>query len=377
VAVYANTRSVQLSGLITICQWLPRILLLPLAGGVLDRFGIRSQLLAIEALRIMLATVLIVGQVGEPAVLLIGAVSLLNGCCYLGLESITAGLVTADRRVEFQSKIQSIDRTSRVVGPAIGGWLLVTRGLDAVALASASFFLASLAILGSRFAANYQRSDSPFRLIVPEAGAALRHILRTRPLLTLSCIVMCSNVIDGALSTLLPKFVITTLHGSTSTIARLEVFTAVLTIGALRLLPSVLRRRDMNLQKCFLPALLLMYASPIACVLCTSIAWFAASYAMFFICQSVVLLHVRVERLAYLPAATFSATMGVLVSLLQATVPLSGFLILATADTISSETFVVLASLLCLLASVMFAKKFKELKRGKNDDKRNGEREPA
>jgi positive regulator of sigma E activity len=84
-----------------------------------------------------------------------------------------------------------------------------------------------------------------------------------------------------------------------------------------------------------------------------------------------------VERLAYLPAATFSATMGVLVSLLQATVPLSGFLILATADTISSETFVVLASLLCLLASVMFAKKFKELKRGKNDDKRNGEREPA
>jgi len=234
-----------------------------------------------------------------------------------------------------------------------------------VAIVSVSFFLASLAILATRFTANYKRSDSAFRLIVPEAGAALRHIIRTPALLTLSCIVMCSNVVDGALSTLLPKFVITSLHGSTSTIARLEVFTAVLTIGALRLLPWLLRRRDMNLQKCFLPALLLMYASPIACVLCTSLAWFAVSYAMFFICQSVVLLHVRVERLAYLPTATFSATMGVLVSLLQATVPLSGFLILTTAETISSGAFVVLASLLCLLASVVFAKTFQKIQERK------------
>jgi predicted MFS family arabinose efflux permease len=336
VAVYLATKDVRLSGIVTIMQWLPRVLLQPFLSTFVNGLPMRVQFVAIGVLKAVLCGGMFVFGRNIPFVLVsVSVVSMMNGCSFVNLEAIGGTIKNKSDRAVFQGHVQTIDRTSRILGPAIGGFAIGQIGFGMSCLLVASLLLANVLILVIGFKMNRGGRAVRWRDLNREVASAVMHIIKTPPLLLLLLFMMIGNFLEGMLVTFLPKLVVSTFHAQPTSIALIEVGTALFTIAALYAMPRLAGSLVMAVETLFAPALVLMILSSLFFAVAKNIVLLAMAFAVFFAAQSITTIYIRVHRIEYIPESRFATTMGVALSLVQVTLPVSGYLI-ATFSPIAS-----------------------------------------
>ena len=143
-----------LLGLLGFAQLAPALALSLPAGALADRADRRRVLLATQAaaaaLAALLAVLVLRGAAGVPALLAVaaaqGAVNALNGPSW---QAFIGELVRPEQLRRAVALNSARFNLTRVLGPALGGWLLVRAGPGACFLANAVSFAAVLAALAA------------------------------------------------------------------------------------------------------------------------------------------------------------------------------------------------------------------------------------
>ncbi|WP_379131373.1 MFS transporter [Paenibacillus sp. sgz500958] len=143
VLVYSLTGSTTTMGFVMAAYMLPNVVMLPVAGHIVDRYD-RVKIMMIADLSrflIMMTTagLALSGQLNIPLLfLLVGFYGLLDGLFQPAYSAVRASVFTPDIRVAANSLTQMTTQTVRLIGPALGG-LLITHwsagigfGIDAV-----------------------------------------------------------------------------------------------------------------------------------------------------------------------------------------------------------------------------------------------------
>lgn len=152
VWVLDATGSVTWYAITLIVNFLPGILIAPIAGALVDRWDRRSILLATDALHA--ATVLVLAGLAATGTLqlvhvfvLVGIQSMLRALQVPALGSIVVLLVPAAQVGRANGMVMVAQAVGNTLGFALGGALVVTVGLTGVLLIDASTFAVNLVIL--------------------------------------------------------------------------------------------------------------------------------------------------------------------------------------------------------------------------------------
>jgi hypothetical protein len=142
----------QVAALVLTASGLPRLLLVLVGGSVADRVGARRLLLCTESVMVMVCLALAVGlRVTGPAPWLLVAVGLASGVVSAfslpALGSMPRRLVDDAALPRAMALRQGLNQTVLLAGAPLGGILVVTVGLPAIAVADAFCFAAVLVVV--------------------------------------------------------------------------------------------------------------------------------------------------------------------------------------------------------------------------------------
>ncbi|WP_425436707.1 MFS transporter [Paenibacillus donghaensis] len=234
VLVYSLTGSTTIMGFVMAVYMLPNIIMLPIAGHIVDRHDrVRIMMLA-DILRfvIMLSTAALSlsGLLSIPVLMvLIGFYGMLDGLFQPAYAAMRATVFTADIRVAANSLTQMSTQTVRLIGPALGG-LLVTHlsagigfGLDALTYLLSLVCLVylrrvlALKLLPQQPAAPADSTG----IVVPEAEADWRAdfkegiaVLRSHPWLWITILAFSFvNICYGGITVILVPWLFKVHHG--------------------------------------------------------------------------------------------------------------------------------------------------------------------
>lgn len=152
VWVFERTASPTLFALGVLCAALPRILLAPLAGALVDRWDRRRVLIAADVgASLITAGLLLAQQLGALAIWhVFFAAALAAACGAFQRPAYTASisvLIPPRQLGRAAGLVEVAPSTAAIVGPLLAGWLLAGFGLAAVLLLDLATFLAALLTL--------------------------------------------------------------------------------------------------------------------------------------------------------------------------------------------------------------------------------------
>jgi MFS family permease len=150
VVVYRETNSPFLVSLVTMLRLLPMGLLGVLFGAIVERFDRRLMLAAMMALLALTSGVLaIVAALGALQVWHLAVGALINGIGWLSdnpLRRTMMGDSVGRERMPLAMAFDIVaQNVSRMIGPALGGLVLVSAGIEGAFLLSAGLYLAAVA----------------------------------------------------------------------------------------------------------------------------------------------------------------------------------------------------------------------------------------
>lgn len=326
VAVYVMTGEVAWSGLALAVQWLPRILLLPILGRLVDIYPLRSQYLLIDTTRTVLALLLVVAPNLALILVVAGALSLLNGHAFVILEYTVGTRFDQSSLPRKQSQLQVIENLSRVLGPGLAGLGLSAFGLSATLGACAALFALAFMLCATMFPqeARSATTGRPSDWLEGIAAGAST-LWKVRPLRRLTGLTMGVNFLDGVLTALMPALVITRLGQSEAVIGYLNSVGALAVMAAMALFSRLATERAVA----FLghAALVLSLVAVAVIAADPPLAAFAAAYVSYVLARSAFVLYLRAERVRHIPSERLGQILGVLIAVILATIPLSGLVV--------------------------------------------------
>ncbi|MFJ4689231.1 MFS transporter [Streptomyces sp. NPDC088789] len=330
--VVATTRSVTLAGLAFALEWLPRLAAFPLAGTLVDRYGVARVFRAACTARalVVLAAVLLlsVPDTRVPAVVTVLALAPLSGvlteCSYIAAE--TAGAAASrwagPRAHRVQSVLLGIDQSAMLAGPLVSGLLLEHGGPAAMLTVLAAFSLTAACLV--------PRPPAPLRQTEPSGGGMRTGWQTLRSLPALAWLVaglVVSNLAIALLQAAMPVIVVTEL-GRSSADAGLVWSAAAVT----SLLAITLARRAVDRWG--------LWPVGATCATVAAAATFAVSrtstYEGYLVLIAVLMageggltVVLRTLRSHLIPAHVFASTLSLTILLLLLPFPLAGLLVAA------------------------------------------------
>jgi predicted MFS family arabinose efflux permease len=215
---YGRTHSVLSTGGIVAAQLVPRLVVSPLAGVLVDRWDRRLTLVGANLFRAGLLLLLLVPAAGGP-LWIVYAVALLEASAaqlFVPAEgALLPAIVAPERLLAANSILSTATAVVRLVGPPLGGLLYATVGLSGSAVAdSVSFLLAGLVILAIRVPPGDRREAEagPRPAFFNELAEGVRYVVANRVFQALSLTLGAVMVAQGLLETLLVPFVRDVLH---------------------------------------------------------------------------------------------------------------------------------------------------------------------
>ncbi|MEO4027565.1 MFS transporter [Chromobacterium vaccinii] len=352
--VYHSTGSATMSGLAFLCEWLPRVISLPLAGTFSDRLGGRRVYALADGTRAGACLLAALGLAMWPGHSFAMAAILMAICaaCYaqafIALESTVPMLVPPEQMPKAQSILQAIDYSAGVLGPALAGalslWLAPSQLLWAACgvFAVSAAGVCTLPPMPSRAAASQPSERRPLFLDSLQHGFAT---LRQAPvLLALVALSMLVNLVVGlALST--SAAVTVGVFGKTDQVyATLQAFMGMLSIASFLLVPWLLRRA--SVYQLGMAAFALIISGGVLMGLASHYSIFVLGYALSFGLCGLFNVFIRTERLHWIPKEKLGRVISVIVLLNQLSLPLSGLLVTLLANRIPLQWLFIGAALL-------------------------------
>jgi MFS family permease len=177
--VYEMTGSAALTAFTYALEYLPYVVLSPLAGLMADRMDRRRLLIRGDALAAGVLTGLVVSlAVGLDGVLIVYAaaalLAIISPFYHPAIQALVPAVVDAGDLTVASARLQSVDSVVSLAGPLIGGAVIVALGThDALLLDAASFAVSALCIAAIRTArAAKDLEEAPVRVRAGLAEAA-------------------------------------------------------------------------------------------------------------------------------------------------------------------------------------------------------------
>jgi predicted MFS family arabinose efflux permease len=213
---YGQTHSVLSTGGIVAAQLLPRLVVSPLAGVLVDRWDRRLTLVGTNLFRAGLMLLVLVPAAGGP-LWIVYAVALLEASAaqlFVPAEgALLPAIVAPERLLAANSILSTATAVVRLVGPPLGGLLYATAGLGtATVVDSVSFLFAGLVVLAIRVPAGDgahggEAEAGAGPAFVRELADGVRYVAANRVFQVLSLTLGAVMVAQGVLETLLVPFV--------------------------------------------------------------------------------------------------------------------------------------------------------------------------
>jgi MFS family permease len=334
ILIFRVTGDVAWLGKAFVIEWLPRLISLPSAGAVVDRFGPRSVYLAADVLRIALAMISFVLLDVAPSYslsILLG-LAMLSGFffeqTFIAVEAMIQRLSPVDELERTQAMLQSIDQTCLIAGPLLAGLCAmeidVVDLLPIVAVLFLCSFLSVLATILLRI--EVPSVDKPTRLrIVNDLVTSINTLRTYRKLVWIILLTMLSNLMVGVLLVGLPAIITGIFALPPIYLGLLNTTAGALGIVTILLTPAVTRLISMASLG---PASFVLTA--VFCLLATlaSSFWvFAVLYALLASAEGIFIVYIRVERARLVPAAVYGRTVGAIVMANFLPMPIAGAIV--------------------------------------------------
>ena len=218
--VLSRYHSPQLAGAAVFLFTFPGLLISPLAGALLDRYG-RARLVAVDSLvaagtLLLLAGLSIAQALGPPVLLLICGIASLTGPLGIGgARSLVPSLVPSrlwERANAFDSSSSTF---TAIVGAPLAGLLVGLAGGEAALAASALLFAAAGFSMLTVRDRGFQPHGGP---VLAEAWSGLVYVLRNRTLVGLALTFFAFSVGWGCLVIAVPVLILGQLHEGPATV---------------------------------------------------------------------------------------------------------------------------------------------------------------
>ncbi|MFJ7278254.1 MFS transporter [Kitasatospora sp. NPDC098663] len=327
------THSTALAGLAFLLEWLPRLAAIAGAGPTIDRYSPRTAVLTTSLLRGVTALATMVGLAagaGVWLVLVFGVVAgMLAETAYLANEAVGA---EATRRAghnayRVQSVLTGTDRAALLLGPLIGGALL---------LAGPALLLAAVAILSAvtvTVAASV-RTHRPHLHVVTDPVTArplaslatgMGTLRRTPALAWLVGALASANLAGGLAQVSTAVTVARTLHHSSAAVGALWSIAAACSLAAVAATRRAVDRWGLFTVGSISAAA--MCTATFASALAPDLPLYATAVALLMAAQSAATVVLRTVRAHLMPERAFAATLATTVLLVLAPLPLAGLLV--------------------------------------------------
>ncbi|TJZ66840.1 MFS transporter [Chitiniphilus eburneus] len=350
--VYRATGSVSMSGLAFLCEWLPRVVSLPLAGVLADRVGgarvyvVADSVRAVACLLAAWALAVAPQQAFAVTALLMALCAFCYAQAFIALEATVPLLVSKADMPKAQSTLQGINYGAGVAGPALAGLLMLWLAPAQLLWAASAVF--ALSACGVRTLRAARRIDTDVRREGVLAGLATGfRILRGTPLLiALVGLSLAVNLVVGlALAT---GAAITVGHFGLpdQAYASLQVSVGILSIASFLLVPWLLKR--ISVYRLGIVAFLVIAVGGLIMGLAGSYPVFVFGYALSFALCGLFNVFIRTERLHWIPQAQLGRAIGLIVLLNQLSLPLAGLLVTAVGDRVPVQRLYLAVALLAV-----------------------------
>jgi MFS family permease len=359
--VFQITHNITYSGLALFCEWLPRILSLPIAGALADRVGGWKIYGIADATRLLAcgAAFFAFPILAEHTFTGLMVLSAICAVCYaqafVSLEATVPLLVPLDEMPKAQSLLQGIDQTAMIAGPFVGAiWLLHGEAWTLLGCAALLFGVSAVAIwtLRTHLEQAYRsvtrtHARHPITDLVTAAG-----ILRNEPLLLgLTALSMGVNLIVGlALATGAPLMV-GRFGQASSAYGVLQGAVGVLSIALFPLVPLLVKKSSTFVVG--ISAYIGILAGAV-CLGTQHLVPFALGFMLALSLCGPFNVYIRSERVRRIAPEHFGKTIGLIVLMNQASIPFAGLIVSLTAHRIDiGYVFFAAATLGVLLAIIV------------------------
>lgn len=349
LSVYTLTSSAQLSGLAFMVQWMPRIILSPLIGTIVDRFPSKPQLMLADLVRAVVLALLFI--VPETWSLIAGSaiLSLCNGYSSIVTEQVVSTAVEDDYVAQAQSQQQLAFQTAFVLGPALGSWAFGLLNLQsAILLFAATFFLCMLltpmVIQAVGSPERSSKEGGPLRQL--KDGAV--ELFRRRELVILLAITMLVNLTGGMALATLPVIVVGPLSGGPATAGTLAGAAAGLSLATAAAVAWATRKT--SIARVVVLAPVLMTSAVLLLCLAPSLVLFGLGYALWNSGLVIFTIWMRTRRLEFIDPARVGRTLGFFVAIILGSTPLAGLLLAMLGDLVESQLLLLFTAAVSALA---------------------------
>ena len=272
--IYRLTGSGTAVGILTVCQFLPTLLLVAWAGAVVDRSDTRRLMTLSSAVMMLSALVMgtlsVTGRVTPAAVYILATVlGVANTFDGPGRRTLVNELVPGEHVSNAVSLSSTIAMGTRIVGPAFAGLLIATVGIGWCFLLNGVSFVVAIAGLWMMDTATLH-ARPPVPRAPGQVRAGLRYAWRTPPLRQALLLLLALGAVSMNFHVTLALYVKIGLGGSDGLYAALS---AVSGIGALA--GGLMLARRTMIDVAFLGWMTLVYAVALGLLACSPDAWWA------------------------------------------------------------------------------------------------------
>ncbi len=337
--IYQQTSSVSWSGLAYATTWLPRVLLQPVMGALVDAMSARAPFLLSDFARAGIVLVLI--YLNSPFFLLVGGafVGLLSGMAFIAVERAVTHTLGLERTPDVQSKLQFVEQSAIILGPLTAATLVSAYAGNYVFLFACVIFALALPITNWGFSNSETHGSLPkIGHVFPRMMAGAREILAKPDLLGLAGTTAAINFVEGTCVASLPARIVGSLHHSESSIGIILSIAAGQNLLLLLLISRFFRTSDTRIM--YRAALILIPLGALLFGTAGSVALTGLGYVVMILGRVLFVVHMRIVRAKLIEQERFSATMGAFLSIVLFPLPLAGLTLSVLGPLLEVETFI-------------------------------------
>jgi len=351
--VFTLSNSISLSGLAFFLELLPRTFLSPIMGGLADRFNLRRQLLFIDCARAALALALLIFFTHNLYWIFIfsGMISLFSGYSFVAIETLSGKALSHEKYSSYQARFQMIEPMSRVIGPALGAFLLNWLTLKQLILIVLVLYLISLTL---RFTGLYENQKSlvlkklnPFQDLM----TGFKITFNNKTILSLTLCGMSINFLFGILQSTMPALVTKSFILPNKYFALPSIMAGGAAFLGIFIVPELNKRLSVNFVG--KTGLLMVFFSLFLLSNTISFYLFCIGYSALVLGMSLYTVFFRSKRLEEVPKEDYGKVVGVSVFLLFLALPLSGIITYAVGNIFSPAQLILFASVVCVSFNIL------------------------
>lgn len=356
---YELTKSPFLLAVVGVSAQLPSLLIMPFAGVLADRLNRHKIIITTQVLAMVQASVLayltLTHQVAVPHLIILGiCAGIINSFDMPSRSAFVINLVSKDELPAAVAMNSSLMNVTRLIGPALAGFIVAAWGAGICFLLNAlSYFAVIIALLLIR--GDFRPKPKEKRGVIEELKEGLAYTYRTKPLRSVLLLVSVLGLGASAYMLLLPVFV-KQIGGEAQTLGYLMAASAAGSLTGTLTLASLKSTKGLGkwvVGSSFLFALALIGFSFIKSFwpAVFAIAFIGATMMlMMAVCSTILQSEVEEDKRGRVMSLFAMSFMG--------TAPLGGMISGYVADHIGFHATVMGCGVYCLIVAALFAKSF-------------------